>query len=344
MAFGWAITSTGAHADSRIAPAMKLIPDAELVAICSRDQARADAFAQKHGARAAYHSLEALLKDPQVDGVFIASPNSLHAEQTIQAAQAGKHILTEKPMSTSVADAVAMAQACRRHGVKLGVAYHLRHHPAHIESRRLIAEGVLGQISLAHGMWASGVRGITTSPATDPAWRKEPKLVGDAGSLMATGVHALDLLHFLLGQEVVEVAAISNGQNRGQPLETLLTASLRFARGTIGTIWCGRPVPDRRNDFVIYGSYGRVSSVDTLWGDQQGSLEVVSQTVNLAKEYPTDRLASFVGEIRGFQQAVQEDVEPAATGLDGIGIVQATSAIIESAKTGRTIKIEPVPV
>jgi len=102
MTLGWAIITTGLHADAKIAPAMQATPEAELVAVYSRDQGRAEAFAQKHGARAAYSDLDALLRDTRVEAVFIASPNALHAAQTLAAARAGKHVLVEKPMATTL--------------------------------------------------------------------------------------------------------------------------------------------------------------------------------------------------------------------------------------------------
>src|SRR5436853_7448131 len=100
MAFGWGIVSTGKHPDVKIAPAMHAAAGGDLVAAYSRDQGRADAFAQKHGARAAYSKLSDLLADSRVDGVFICSPNAVHAEHVVQAAAAGKHVLCETPMAT----------------------------------------------------------------------------------------------------------------------------------------------------------------------------------------------------------------------------------------------------
>ena len=134
MSFGWGIVSTGKHPDIKIGPAIAAATGGELVGVYSRDQQRADAFAQKHGARAAYCQLADLLKDSRVDGVFVSSPNALHAEHVVQAAEAGKHVLCEKPMATTIADAVRMLQACRRAGVTLGVAFNLRQHPAYIRA------------------------------------------------------------------------------------------------------------------------------------------------------------------------------------------------------------------
>ncbi len=169
MAFGWAIIGAGMHPDLKLAPAITEAAGGELVSIYSRDRGRAEAFAEKHGASAAHDNLEDLLSDSRVDGVFVASPNSLHAQQTIQAAAAGKHVLAEKPMATSLDDALSMVRACRQHGVTLGTGFELRFHPAHIQTRRQIADGLLGRISMAQAQWARGERGGKPTPASNRA-------------------------------------------------------------------------------------------------------------------------------------------------------------------------------
>src|SRR5262245_147399 len=121
MPFGWGIVSTGKHPDVKIAPAMAAADGGELVGVYSRDRHRAEAFAEKHGARAAYSQLGDLLKDSRVDGVFVASPNALHADHVVRAAEAEKHVLCEKPMATTIADAVRMVQACRHARVTRGL-------------------------------------------------------------------------------------------------------------------------------------------------------------------------------------------------------------------------------
>src|SRR4026209_1812796 len=97
----------------------------ELVGVYSRDQHRAEAFAQKHDARGAYSQLGDLLRDSRVDGVFVSSPNALPAEHVARGGEGGRHVLCEKPMATTIADAVRMMQACRRAGVTLGIAFNL---------------------------------------------------------------------------------------------------------------------------------------------------------------------------------------------------------------------------
>jgi predicted dehydrogenase len=346
MTLGWAVVSTGLHVDHKIAPAINTTPEAELVAICSRDQSRAEACAAKHGAKAAYSDLSALLRDPRVDAVFIASPNALHAQHAVQAAQAGKHVFCEKPMTTTLEDAVLMVDTCRARGVKLGVGYHLRQHPGVRQARRLVNEGVLGTVALAQGQWGFGVRGQDRPPPRTGLrqWWDDPDLMGHASTMMGTGVHVVDTLRFVLDQDVTEVAAISDGQTPAQPLEQLLAIALRFDRGTIATLCCGRRLPDSRNDLVLYGSLGRLVGSDALWEGRQGTFEVVSETVCTTDAYPAQPLANFIDELGDFHHAIREDREPAANGLDGLRVVQVTLAMIASARDRRTVRIEPLTV
>jgi 1,5-anhydro-D-fructose reductase (1,5-anhydro-D-mannitol-forming) len=316
------------------------------MAVCSRDRQRAETFAAQHGAQAAYDTVAALVRDPRLDAVFVASPNALHAEHTLQAARAGKHVFTEKPMTTTLHDALAMVRGCQEAGVKLGVGFHLRQHPGAIVARRLLAQGTLGTVALAQGQWGFGVRGQLTPPPRTGArqWWDDPELIGGASTMMGTGIHVVDLLRFLLGQEVVEVAAISDGQTAQQPLEQLLAMSLRFASGIIATVCCGRRLPDSRNDLDIYGSHGRLSGLGMLAEGRQGTLEVISETLNTTETYPAHVLANYIDEVADFQRAIAEDGEPAATGLDGARVVQVTLAMIASATEKRTVKMTPLTI
>ena len=346
MAIGWAFIGTGNYPHSRIAPAAALAEDTSIIACYSRDQARADEFAKTHGALAAYTSVDELLSDSRVDVVFVASPNHLHAEHTMLAAKAGKHVLSEKPMATTVADCVEMIKACKANNVKLGVGFQLRHHPGHMEASRLISEGGLGEVALAQVLLGSGVRGETKREMRTGLreWWETPDMVGNARSMNGTGVHCVDDLEFILGQTVVEVAAISDGQTEDYPLEDLVSLSLRFSGGAIGTMVCGSRMPDSINDVTIYGSDGRVLLKNAASPTMGGSLEITSETVNSEVSYEPDPLALAKWQIEGFNRAIARDEEPAASGADGLRSVQITEAMIESVRTRRTVTVEPVRV
>jgi 1,5-anhydro-D-fructose reductase (1,5-anhydro-D-mannitol-forming) len=336
---GWAIVSAGRHADRKVAPAINGAPDARLVGICSRDASRGADFARRHGASAVYDSLDAMLADERVDAVFIASPNALHAGHTIRAAQAGRHVLVEKPMATTVEDALAMIGACREAGVVLGVGFHLRQHPLHQEARQALASGRLGPVTLAQAQWGYGTREASAPRPLLQQWWEEPDLIGGAASLMGTGVHAIDLLRFLLGREVVAVSAISDGQTAAQPLETVMLASLIFEDGPLAAVSCGRRWPDARNGLHVYGPWGRLSGLGTLAEVRQGTLEVTSEAWTETRAIPPDGLASYVDEIADFQAAIGTGRPPAATGIDGLRAVEITVALLAAVRERRTVPV-----
>ena len=339
--------SPGHYPEVTFAPSIRAAEDAELVAVCSRDMGRAEGFAQRHGASAAYDSLEELVKDSRVDVVFIASPNHLHAAYTKIAAEAGKHVLVEKPMALTAGDAADMIRVCRAKGVKLGLGFESVHHPAMKKARQLVADGVVGTASLVQAQYGGGVRGVVSPPARSGGlndWWTTPEMVGGASAMMALGVHAVNALRFILGQEVVEVTAMTDGHTRETPLEGLATLLLRFEGGPIGMVVCGRRTPDLKAGAVIYGSDGRIILEDTTAQHIQGRLEVVSETVNSTEEYEYDDLGTTRGEVEAFNRAVRQNTEPSSSGLDGLRVVEVTTAMIESATTGRTVKVEPLAI
>ena len=160
--------------------------------------------------------------------------------------------------------------------------------------------------------------------------------------MMGTGVHVIDLLRFVLGQEVTEVA-LTDGQTAQRPLEQLVTMILRFDRGTLATMCCGRRLPDSRNDLTVYGSLGRITTRAALWEGRQGALEVVSEAVHKTEVYLSHRspISSTNSPISTTLFARIASLPP---GLDGLRVVQVTLAMIESARDGRTVKIEPLTV
>ena len=346
MAIGWGFIGTGRYPDRAGAPAMALAEGTELVATYSRDMGRAEEFAGKHGFARAYDSLEGILGDSQVDAVFISSPNHLHAPYTVMAAKAGKHVLVEKPMSVTLEEGIEMVQTCRANDVRLGVGFQLRHHPGHAEASRLVREGALGSVALAQVQIGGGTRGETQRTARTglSAWWDQPELVGGASTMMGTGTHAVDDLHFILGQTVVEIAAITDGQTDENLLENLASMCLRFDGGAIATLCCSNRVPDLKCDVTVYGSEGRIVLSDASRPNYSGALDVSSETVNAAESYGPDPLALFKWQTEGFNRAVQKCEEPSASGVDGLKVVQVTLGMIESASTGRTVKLEPLPV
>jgi 1,5-anhydro-D-fructose reductase (1,5-anhydro-D-mannitol-forming) len=140
-------------------------------------------------------------------------------------------------------------------------------------------------------------------------------------------------------QDVVEVATLGEGQRPDSPFERLATVCVRFQSGMLGMVCCGSRIPDSRNDATLYGSHGRIALGNSPGTALQGALDVVSDTVQTTVTYPTEPLALYTRQVEAFNAAIQDDEEPAASGLDGLRVVQARMAMIESASTGKAVKI-----
>ena len=269
------------------------------------------------------------MNDENVDVVYLATPNHLHAEQTIQAARAGKHVLVEKPMALSAIDARAMLDACHDGGVKLGVGFHLRHHPAHQKARQVLAEGQLGQPLLLQLQWVrSNVR--------REGWWQDPAQVG-AYITMARGVHLLDLLCYLTGRPAHQILAMTDGQRDDRSLEETALALVRFDGDLFGSVVASRTFAHADNSLAIYGSVGSLRTTATIGTDAQGVLELT--IANEAQRISYGDRDPYQIEIESFNRSVLEDLEPDASGRDGLRSVRLTEALLKSARIGRAVDI-----
>jgi 1,5-anhydro-D-fructose reductase (1,5-anhydro-D-mannitol-forming) len=324
---GWGIVGLGRIAE-RIAVACSQAENARLAAVCSRDRLKAVGFAGRHSVPCSYGSYEDMLADTAVDAVYISSPNALHAPQAIAAAHAGKHVFCEKPMALTVRECEEMIAACRQVDVRLGVGYHLRQHPAHREIRKLVASGDLGEVQLARVHFFVGTQ------YDRGGWKAEPDIAG-GGAVMSAGVHALDLLRFLVGQEVVEVSAFADAL----PVEEIVTCLVRFQRGAQAYMDTARIVPfaSSRNDVLVYGTSASAVALGTLGGRATGRLEITTVEGTTAEDVGGRDL--YAQQIEEFGRCVREGGEPSATGLDGLRTVEITEALYASARTGSAVRV-----
>src|SRR5215212_5726991 len=219
--FQWGILSAANIARRRFVPGVRNGSEGQAAAVAARDGDRARAFADELGIPRAYGSYEELLADPAIDGVYIGLPNSLHAEWTIRAAQAGKHVLCEKPLARRAADAERMAAACELAGVILMEAFMWRHHPQHARVRELLAAGEIGESSLVRATFSFA---MGAERRAGPDVRVQPEL--DGGALMDVGCYALDAARFLFDAEPIEVTALQ----RFDPALGVDTTSSALAR------------------------------------------------------------------------------------------------------------------
>ena len=335
MSLGWAILGTGRFAAQRIAPALGKAREGKAIAVVSRERERAEAFASEYSIRRAYDSLEAALSDPAINALWIATPNALHREAVELAARARKHVLCEKPLATTLGDARAMVVACRQAGVAFGTGFHLRHHPLHIETRSLVQQGRLGQVIAAQADWSLPPPSGGGPPAS--TWRRDTELSG-GGIFTGTGVHALDLLRFVLDDEVETITALADSTPHQGAVENSALCLVRFRRGTLATVRCVRNAFAPANDLVLQGTTGTLRVRNGLDEQARGAMEIQGAEADFTGVPVGTDLYALQAD--GFAHAVSDGREPNASGIDGLRLVEATLALYESAASGRTITLE----
>jgi len=243
----WGILSTAKIADEKVIPGIRRAARCEIVAIGSRDEGRGRAVAERHGIPRVHSSYEALLADPDVDAVYVPLPNHLHAEWTLAAARAGKHVLCEKPLAMTAADAERMIEGCRAEGVTLMEAFMYRLHPSWVAVRELVAAGRIGRLT-AVGSWFSYFN-------DDPSNIRNVRAFG-GGALFDIGCYSVNLSRMLFGSEPTRVSA-SVVRDPASGVDVLTSAILEFSDG-VATFTCSTRIePDQQVN--VYGTAGRIS-------------------------------------------------------------------------------------
>ena len=327
---GWGIVGLGRIADTEIAPAITASRRGVLRGVVSRDQGRADAFAARHAAARALVSYRDLLADPEVDAVYIATPNALHVDQVVAAAAAGKHVLCDKPLALSAADARRAVAACERAGVRLGITFQTRCHDNFGRFREVIQDGSLGEIRVVQVEMSSGRTLLK-------GWRTDPGLAG-LGVINNIGVHAFDLIRFLLGAEVTEVTTLT-GHEQGLVPETLALVLLRLDSGALACVNVNQSVACPQADITVYGTKGRVIGRSCTRMNMTGLLEILTPDGETTLE--TASYHAYQRVVAGFEEAVLAGHQPSASGQDGLRSVELTDAIAESLRTRRTVPVSP---
>jgi predicted dehydrogenase len=242
----WGVLSTANIGVKKVIPAMQKGEWSEVVAIASRDLRKAEATAQALGILHAYGSYEELLADSRIEAIYNPLPNHLHVPWSIKAAEAGKHVLCEKPVSLTVAEARTLLAARDRTGVKVGEAFMVRTHPQWLRTRELIASGRIGSLR--------SITGFFSYFNVDPANIRNHSEYG-GGALMDIGCYPINTSRFIFGEEPLRVLGLA-GRDPAMKVDCLTSAILDFPSGQ-STFTCSTQlVPYQRMQFL--GTTGRI--------------------------------------------------------------------------------------
>lgn len=303
----------------------------DIACVMSRDAERGRRYAAEFGIPRSTTDLAALLSD--VDAVYIATTNERHRDECLAAAGAGRHVLCEKPLATSLADARSMVDACREAGVVLATNHHLRNSAAHRAMRDIVAGGRIGRPLAARLLHGGSL------PEHLRGWRLNDETAG-AGAILDLTVHDTDLLRFILGDEPESVVtAAQNGGLARTGIEDAAMSVVRFRSGLLASIFDSFTTPYVRTSVEIHGTEGSVVATDCMSQRPGGMVTLVTAA---GEERPVLAFENYyaVG-VRAFQSAIEGTGRPSATGEDGLRSLAVALAAREAAKTGRAITIEP---
>ena len=328
------VIGCGGIAQKRTIPGLLLAENAVCEAIMDLNEDFLNQVGDKFGIARRYTSIEELLAQPDIDAVYIATPVFCHKEQVCQAADAGKHILLEKPMGLTAADGEDMKAYCAAKGVKLGVGFMMRFHGAHEAIKALICDGELGEIVSAFAKFNCDY------PLSDTLWR-QTKARSGGGAMMDMGIHCVDLLQHLTALKAVAVTAFTGNQIYRYPdTEDAATAVLRMSNGALFTVEANFNLADAMGGcrFEIYGTKGRITAEQTLGQTETGTVTCVTVDGD-CRTVAYDTKNMYTKEIEGFAAAILNDTDAPVTAAEGIFIQKIVEAVYESQETGKHITL-----
>jgi 1,5-anhydro-D-fructose reductase (1,5-anhydro-D-mannitol-forming) len=303
----------------------------EVVAVLSSNALRGRSYAETHGIPRSTTDLAALVESSDIDAVYISTTNELHRDQVFAAAAAGKHVMCEKPLALTLADARAMVAEGKRQGIVMGTNHHLRNSATHRTMRDAIAAGRIGKPLFARVFHAVYL------PPHLQGWRiKTPGAGG--GVILDITVHDADTLRFVLGDEPEGVSAMVSRAGMGEAgLEDGVMGVVRFAGGTLAQFHDAFTTRYATTGFEVHGDEGSLVATDCMTQQPRG--EVVLRTSEGTVPLTLMHENLYVRSIRLFQDATASVGAPAATGEDGVCSLALALAAIEAAKTGRETSI-----
>jgi len=257
---GWGIIGAGDVCEVKSGPAFNLAKHSRLVAVMRRNEEKARDFAQRHQVPKWYDDADKLIRDPEINAVYIATPPDSHAEYTLKIAEAGKPVYVEKPMARNYKECISMVKACEQAAVPLFVAYYRRMLPNFLKIKELVDGGTIGDIRLVDvKLFKTAAPDIVGASNAEDNWRIFPEIAG-GGYFYDLASHQLDFLDYLFGP-IVEACGFARNQAGLYPAEDIVTGSFRFENGILGQgTWCftTSEMSDREITTLI-GSKGQIS-------------------------------------------------------------------------------------
>lgn len=334
---GWAVVGLGDFATKQIMPSFAECKRSKLVALVSGDRPKAEKYAQQYGVNPKniynYQNYDSIRNNPEVDVIYIILPNGLHAEYSIRGAQAGKHIMCEKPMAITVAECQAMIEAAKKANRKLMIAYRAQYEPYNLAAIQLARSGKLGKLKLItsdHG------RNLNPKEPQDK-WRAQKKLAG-GGSLYDIGIYSLQAARYITGEEPVAISAMiysTPDDPRFREVEENVNFVLRFPSGVLANCSSSYGYSNTKR-IQVFGA-DAVLELDPATDYYKHRLIIKSKNGN--QEQKIEEKNQFALEIDHLSESIIQNKQPKTPGEEGLQDVKLMQLIYEAARTGKTIKV-----
>ncbi len=343
MNFG--IIGCGGIADRRTIPGMLESDRVNIVAVEDISADLAQKVSKKYGVGKAYTNSDDLLRAGDIDAVYIATPVHAHQEQIMKTADSGKHILCEKPLCLTVKETEKVISFCEKKGVILQVGFMMRYHGFHIEAKRMIDNGDLGQPVMGRGQLTCWY------PPMEGAWRQDPSK-GGGGALMDMAIHSVDILRYMFG-EVESVSSFNGTQIHRYPVEDSGVILLKFKNGAFGVCDSFFDIPDEAAKGVLelYGTKGSIMAEGTISQVAAGQMYASLQKEDRGYDAQQERsgIESFeikaelknmyCAEVEDFVDAVEKKRRPMNSGEEALRNFKIICAAYESQKKGKAIRV-----
>ena len=320
----WGLLSTAKINQALIKP-LRASKRTLLLAVASRSISTAEAYAHEWNIPRAHGSYEALLADPEIDVIYNSLPNHLHAEWTIKALHAGKHVLCEKPFALTLADVDAMSQAARETGKVLEEAFMYRHHAQTLKVKEIVDSGILGKIQLIKGAFTFSI-----SREGDIRLQKET----GGGSIWDVGCYPISFARMIVGAEPVEVFG---WQVTGQSgVDESFIGQMRFENGVHAQFDSGFRSPDR-SMIEIVGTKASLTIPEPFKPRKTTEIILNSDDKQEKIKIKSDEL--YLGEVEDMCNAITQNKLPRISHKDSRGNISTILALLESAKTGKIVPL-----
>ncbi|MEP7071394.1 MAG: Gfo/Idh/MocA family oxidoreductase [Verrucomicrobiota bacterium] len=329
---GFALVGLGRLSLQQLIPAFRASKHARLTALVSGDAAKGQRIAQENGippeAIYDYRTFDRLCENKQVHAVYIVLPNSMHAEFTVRAAKAGKHVLCEKPMEVSTSRCQEMIDACKKAGVKLMIAYRIQYEPMNRAMQRMAREEAFGSLKFIEAVDALKVEKLE--------WRLSKKLSG-SGAVGDLGIYCINTIRFLLGEEPTEVFARTfrpANDPRFREVDATVVWQMRFPSGILANCMCSFDAHETKSYRIV--ADGGTFGMDPAFSYR--GLKSFSRPEKASLPQPMES-NQFTQEIDHMADCIRHDRLPATPGEEGLQDQRIIEAIFESARTSRAVRL-----